>query len=199
MRSPALLAFALATLLAAPASAGCRSAAQIAADLWKKWGDEALIAGCAVAAVEGVPFGACLKAAQLYEKIAVASVRFWNTAAANSWATLGPRRIELGTPQSGTLVSTGGRLFLSSVPLDTDEVEVEVTREDGKAGAEVSICRFTGDGRGEELAVLGFAKKGEEKTLRTTVRGLRGAILAVHLDAKSVVRKFEYRLRVTPR
>lgn len=193
-----LALFLIAALLPSVAQASCRTGGKIAADLWKKWGDEAILIGCAAAAVEGVPFGTCMKTAAFYQKIAQATVKFWNVAAANSWATIGPRRIEFGESQSGTLVSTAGRMFMSALPLEVDKVTVRIEKQDGRAGAKITLCSFPAEGAPQTLVEIDFDKGNDDgKILVREVGGLKGRILGVHMDAKSVVRKFEYALTVT--
>lgn len=59
----------------------------------------------------------------------------WNAVAANSWATLGPRRLQLGEPLEGSLPATPGgfakRTLLSPIPKRTGRIEVAVTEREG--------------------------------------------------------------------
>lgn len=183
----------------------CRSAAQVFGDLYKKWGDVAIATGCVVgvtAGTGGVAMAAtleCIRKADKYAKAVEDMVKFFNANADNGRWTIGPRRIEFGTTQSGAVLSTSSRVFISAAPVDKDSITVKVKKIDGKAKADVIICKVDEKGNFVNLAEFEFDKgddnNGQEIT--KTVSGVKGHLVQVRIDADSVVRKFEYQLKVT--
>ena len=183
----------------------CRSAAQVFGDLYKKWGEAAIASGCVAgvtAATGGIGLAAtleCIKRADKYAKAAEDMVRFFNAAADNGRWTIGPRRIEWGKAQTGTVVSTFSRVFISAAPVDKDAITVKVRKIDGRAQADVIVCKIDEKGNFIKLAQFEFdrgAGTGGEEITRT-VTGVKGHLVQVRIDADSVVSKFEYRLTVS--
>ena len=183
----------------------CRSTAQVVGDIYKKWGDVIIATGC-VAGVAIATGGAalpvtlkCVDNADKYAKAVEEMIKFFNAAAGNSWARIGPRRIEYGNTQTGTLISTGSRVFIAPAPLDKDSVTFKVKKVDGKAKTDVVICKVDEKGNFTKLVEFEF-DKGEDNNgqeITRTVTGVKGHMVQIRLDADSVVRKFEYTLRVT--
>jgi hypothetical protein len=183
----------------------CKSAGQIFGDVYKKWGIEMVAAGCITA--EALTTGGltlpltlqCIKKVEKYAKATEEMVKFFNVMANNSWATIGPRRIEFGNNQTGTLVSTLSRVFISPAPVDTDSVTFKVKKLDGKAKVTVVICKVDHKGNATKLTEFEF-DKGEDNTgqeVSRRVSGVQGYIIQVRLDADSVAKEFKYNLRVT--
>src|SRR6185369_4713088 len=121
----------------------CRSAGQVFGDVYKKWGDVAIATGCVVgvtATTAGIGMAAtleCIRKADKYAQAVEDMVKFFNVAANNGRWTIGPRRIEWGTPQTGTVVSTFSRVFISAAPVDKDSITVKVKKLDGKAETDI--------------------------------------------------------------
>jgi len=183
----------------------CQSAAQVFGDVYKKWGEVIIATGC----IAGVTIGsggvalpltlACIKKADKYAEAAEEMVKFFNQAAANGRWTIGPRRIEWGTPQTGAVVSTFSRVFISAVPIDKDSITVKVKKLDGKAKADIIICKVDDKGNFTNLAEFSFSKgdDNEGQEITKTVSGVKGHLVQVRIDADSVVKKFEYKLTVS--
>lgn len=208
-----IASIAIATLVAAGTAAApvsqahagsCGSIASVSRDIWKNYDQVILAAGCAVVTVatEGaVPPNVCLDNAKKAAKVGEDMIAFWNKAAkTNAWATIGPRRLDLGEHLKGRLVSTGGRVFITPAALTEDSVEVEIKKLDGKAKTEVTVCK---DNHGEMTKLWTFeidnGKDNTGKVFSKTLSGVRGHNLVVHLDAKSVTNTMQYELTATER
>ncbi|MDQ4075329.1 MAG: RICIN domain-containing protein [Chloroflexota bacterium] len=140
----------------------------------------------------------CLEKANKADEMLQRMISFWNDNANNTWATIGPRRLEFGENQRGRLLGTGGRIFISPVPMPEDEVTVRVHKRGGKGKASVTVCKVDSDGRARELRDTIFEPGDDNigESQSKTLRGVRGHLLQIHLDGKSVTRAFEYSLQV---
>jgi hypothetical protein len=183
----------------------CKSPGQIFGDTYKKWGEVMIVAGCVTAetlATGGLTLPLtlqCIKKVDKYAKAAEDMVKFFNVMANNSWATIGPRRIEYGNTQTGTLVSTISRVFISPAPVDKDSLTFKVKKLEGKAKVTVVICKVDHKGDMTKLSEFEF-DKGEDNAgqeISRTVSGVQGYMVQVRLDADSVAKEFKYNLRVT--
>ena len=183
----------------------CRSAAQVFGDVYEKWGAVIIATGCVVgvnAGTGGVAMAAtltCIKNAQKYAEAAEAMVSFFNAAVNNNRWTIGPRRIEWGNTQTGSVVSTFSRVFISAAPVDKDSITVKVKKVEGKAQADIIICKVDEKGNFVKLAQVEFDKgnDNEGEVITKTVTGVKGHLVQVRIDADSVVNKFQYQLTVT--
>jgi hypothetical protein len=190
-------------LTAGTARAGqCDSAASLTADIWGEYDQLLKTAGCAVVSIvsEGaVPPNLCLDSATKAAEITEQMISFWNKAANNSWATIGPRRLDLDTQLEGKLVGFGDRVFSSVKPLDQDRVELRLQKTDGKAKTIVRVCT---DYRGKRDTIWEFTidngKGNEGKVWTKTLDGVKGRILLVDLDARSAANTLSYELKATP-
>lgn len=183
----------------------CRSAAQVFGDVYQKWGAVIIATGC-VAAVNvgtgGVAMAAtlnCIKNAKKYAEAAEEMVKFFNAAMNNNRWTIGPRRIEWGNTQTGSVVSTFSRVFISAAPVDKDSITVKVKKVEGKAQADIIICKVDEKGNFVKLAQVEFDKgnDNEGEVITKTVTGVKGHLVQVRIDADSVVNKFQYQITVT--
>lgn len=184
----------------------CGSAAKVVSDLWKEYGEQAKLLGCtgaqAVLATEGVAVDVqkCIEQADKADEMLQRMISFWNDNANNSWATIGPRRLAFRKSQKGTLRGTFGRIFISPVPMAEDEITVRVRKRGGKGKASVTVCKVDTNGRTHKLwdTIFEPGKNniGEKQT--RMLRGVRGHLLQIHLDGKSLAKAFEYSLQVNP-
>lgn len=183
----------------------CRSAAQVFGDLYKKWGEVAIATGCVVGVTvgtAGIGMAAtleCIRKADKYAEAVEDMVKFFNDNAGNGRWTIGPRKIEWGKLQTGSVVSNFSRVFVSAAPVDKDSITVKVKKVDGKAKADVIICKVDEKGNFINLAEFEFSKgdDNEGQEITRTVSGVKGHLVQVGIDADSVVSKFEYQLKVT--
>jgi hypothetical protein len=183
----------------------CRSAAQVFGDVYEKWGAVIIATGC-VAAVNvgtgGVAMAAtlnCIKNSTKYAESVEQMVSFFNLAMNNNRWTIGPRRLEWGKMQTGAVVSTFSRVFISAAPVDKDSITVKVKKVEGKAQADIIICKVDDKGNFIKIAQIEFDKgnDNEGEVITKTVSGVKGHLVQVRIDADSVARKFEYQLTVT--
>ena len=183
----------------------CRSAAQVFGDVYEKWGAVIIATGC-VAAVNvgtgGVAMAAtlnCIKNSTKYAEAVEQMVSFFNAAVNNSRWTIGPRRIDWGKVQTGAVVSTFSRVFISAAPVDKDSFTVKVKKTDGRAQADIIICKVDDKGNFIKIAQFEFAEGDENigQEITKTVSGVKGHLVQVRIDADSAVKKFEYKLTVT--
>lgn len=200
--------------LAAPHAAradDCKSGTQIATPIWSDWGDEIKKGGCftgvAVAAVlsQGATapaakpmYDACYDTLAKFEEAGKKTIAKWNSLVGNTWASLGPRPLTFGTKLKGTVVSTGGRVFITPAPLPahTDEVEIKLEKTGGKGKTSVTVCKISANGKAEQLwsFTIDSGDENEGKTWSRKFKNLNGYILSVHLDCKSLSKKLEYEL-----
>jgi hypothetical protein len=110
----------------------CKSAYQVVAQVWEAFGPIAKEVGCAIATTAaGTPeaVAGCIKALDKVEEVADQVMTAWNRLAGSStWATIGPRSLELGTRYKGTLFSTGSRLFITPLMCTSSQARLEITR-----------------------------------------------------------------------
>lgn len=168
------------SMLAAPSTANagdCGSVASVTSDLWSKYGQLA----------SNLPY-----ADKVDEMI-----KFWNQMAGNSWAHIGPRRLDYGTNLAGTVVGPTDRVFIAAAPTNKSSVEVKINKLDGKAKTSVTVCKV--DAAGNKVKLWDFtADNGNyTKTWTKTVSGMQDQILTVHLHGHSATNKFKYTVRAT--
>jgi hypothetical protein len=178
----------------------CTSAAQVVADVWEKAGEVAMAIGCGVATVAGgVDFSTCYASANFLSELTSTLIGWWNSVVDNSWATIGPRLLELNTDLDGKLVSTSGRMFVS-LPIATDKITVTIDERDGKAKTSVVVCKHDKKGNATQVATKWFndtndKQKKTDEHREVVVTGAKDHIISVHLDAKSVANTFSYTVR----
>lgn len=182
----------------------CGSLTSVAADLWKEYGEVAKQVGCfsAVALSKGmIPYEACYDGVTQYEETVKKMIAFWNKMAKNGWATIGPRRLEIGSWLEGRLVSTGGRVFIAETPLNKDTIDITLKKTDGKAHTSVTVCKYAENGKSTTLwdFEVDSGKETVGDTFKKTLNGVRNHLISVHLDAKSVTNTFAYKLLVEKR
>src|ERR1044071_5977080 len=193
----------------------CKSPAQIVTNIWKKWGDTIIAVGCvaksaaATSAAAPVTGGAslvatatlslqCIRNTQKYKESIEKMVTLFNDLADNGPATLGPRRIEFGNPQTGVLVGPMDRTFVSVYPLDKDSVTFRVKKIEGDSKVEGVICKINTQGTVTNLAVFETGDNDPDgKEYVKTVTGVSNHLVQIRLNGKSAVKKFRYQFRAT--
>lgn len=191
----------------------CKSAISLVKELYKEYGEIAGKLGCgAVAAGVGVaaqnPASAveaylkCLEAKdKIDDAVRMADEKYHAVIGRTSSLTIGPRDLPLNSWQSGTISSTFERLFCTSAPMDDDSVTIRLEECGGKGKVGVAICAVDASGHHEELCELTWndsqsEKNDEKQSMKRTFRGVRGRWVVIHLDGKSALNKFKYKLRV---
>jgi hypothetical protein len=178
----------------------CGSFYSVASSIWDEWGpvvQQAAALTVSTATGEMVPYPVIMASAKLQREIKKKMISFWNKQANNTWATIGPRRLDLNTKHEGKLIGTSGRLFITLHPLIEDKITVHVTKRDGKAKTSVTVCKIGKNKKGVKVWDFKFAsgKDNIGKQLKKTLTGVQGYLLSIHLDAKSVANTFSYSLR----
>jgi len=192
----------------ASANAKCKSAPQMASDLWDAYGEEVKKIGCI-----GHPLGvmlpeeamhiirSCVIDVGKHERIAKTVIKGWNDWVDNSWATLGPRTIQPGKSRGGTLRLGAERYFLTPGPLPVDAVQVEVEKLKFRARTDVTVCAFPPPGprhgvEGKEVWSFrigkGTSNKGRVWSRR--LEGVKGKVLAIHLNSRAAGKALKYRV-----
>lgn len=179
----------------------CNSAASVAADIWGKVHNVAIQGGCAAAQAAGyVDYASCFNTATKINDLTGKLVQFWNSKVNNSWATIGPRRLNLNQNLTGTIVSTGGRKFVSFPILNKNSVRITIDETGGKGKTSVTVCKINKNNQKTNVGTKWFndtsQKKKKTNEKRTfTVNGAKNQIITVHMDGKSVGNTFKYKLR----
>lgn len=106
-----------------------------------------------------------------------------------NWASIGPRRLDRGVAEDGTLVSTGGRMFITHAPID-GSVRLSVRKLDGRARTSVTACSWTWRGQAHELWDFEVPEGPELGEFTRTV-SVSGDTVFIHLDNKSVAKEFK--------
>ncbi len=178
----------------------CESGTKVASDIWREHDAVLKSLGCAVVSIasEGtVPPNVCLDAADKAAKVAENMMKYWNMAAGNSWAKIGPRRLDAGEWKQGQLVSTGGRMWITAMPMEKNQVEVALKKLDGKAKTVMTVCKeFRGKYTKLWEVEIDNGKDNEGDVWKRSFSGVKGHNIVVHLDAKSVANKFKYQLKL---
>jgi hypothetical protein len=195
----AIAAFVVTTTGAVPpaqAETGCGTkTAKVVGDVYKQLDKVLKSAGC-----KALP--QCATVAKINSVISN-MVKFWNWAAKNSWAKIGPRRLVFNSALTGRVVSTTGRLFVSAYPSLKDSVKVTIQETDGKGKTGVAVCKTSPKGNVTRVVNWGFnpndkAKKNKRERKEIVITGAKNHVISVHLDGKSVGNTMSYTLRATP-
>lgn len=176
---------------------GCKSATVVVKDIFNNYGKVLTKFGCTLA----VP-AACLADTKIYSSMTKEMIEYWNDQSGTTqWATIGPRLLEYNKAEKGTLVSTGGRMFITAIPSNKDELTVDIQELDGRAETSVVVCKVDKDGTYFPLATKWFNdtndrqdKADEQRNFK--IEGVKGYLISVHFDAKSVANKFQYTLKI---
>ncbi|MBK8255314.1 MAG: hypothetical protein IPK82_21985 [Polyangiaceae bacterium] len=181
----ALLGFATATAPAPVTAAEC-GGQSMAAQILKNHQDKLKALGCKKDA------DCIAKRNEIVEN----AKTFWNSMAGNSWATLGPRDLELGKDLKGTVVNPGERRFINAVPvIDYDNMTVTITKTGGKAETGIQISKLDAQGNCTDL-VTETVPAGDGAYKKTfSLSAVRGSVITVRLTPKGLGRKLEYTLR----
>ncbi|MFQ5736500.1 MAG: PASTA domain-containing protein [Thermodesulfobacteriota bacterium] len=182
----------------------CRSWTAIASDIYKEADRVAQELKCAAVPGERL-WKSCIKNARggaFGQRWIQTVIKRWNRLVKKtSWATIGPRQLTFGKTHKGRLISTGGRVFITPLPVDKGSVTLTLTKKAGKARTSVTACTFT-DG-GDRVKVWDFVipkgKKNRGQTWTKTLNGVEDRLISIHLDSKSGEHTFKYELKATRR
>ncbi len=124
-------------------------------------------------------------------------VSAWNGMASNKWATIGPRQIEFGAVQEGTVVNPTKRTFVSAMPLDSDSVSVALTKKGGRAKTEIVVCGHSPSGSTRQLHKT-VVDRGNDSFTWSPQRtdGVLDHVISVQIAPITASLKFGYTLQV---
>ena len=177
--APFFLVAALGMAASSPASAStCTGPMQVLESIWSKYSAQLTKLACKTDAE-------CFDNAEKNEKLVNEMKEHWNKMANGDWATIGPRALLFGANNDGKVVVGLQRIFITKLPLDTDEVEIRFKKEGGGA-AVVSIARNDGKRclEGQSIQFEKSDKKGKVHTL--TVKKTKGMLVVIKVDAKDL-------------
>lgn len=176
---------------------GCKSATAVVTDIYNNYGKVLKKFGCSL-----TKQNSCLDNVNKYEKIVKEQIAYWNKRSkTTAWATIGPRSMKFGDNYKGTLIGTGGRMFISVAPSNKSSLTVSIDELDGKGKTSVVICKVDKNGTYWPLATKWFndtkaRKKDKREKRKFTIKGVKGHLISVHFDGKSVANKFQYKLNI---
>jgi hypothetical protein len=179
----------------------CNSAASVVADIWSKVHDVAIQGGCIAADAAGyVNYDACFNTVTKINDLTGKLVTFWNSKVNNSWATIGPRKLDLNQWHTGNIVGTTGRKFVSFPVLNANSITVTIEETGGKGKTSATVCKINAAGIKTNIGTQWFnddqAAKNKSNEINTfTINGAKNQIITIHLDGKSVGNSFNYKLK----
>lgn len=189
----------------------CKSAIVLIKNLWEEYGEIASNVGCSAigvgaAAASMNPLAAvqtrtaCLEAKDKIETVTRAMIeKFHSIVGRTSAMTIGPRLLPLGSWQRGQVLGTAGRMFVTAVPMTEDSVRLRLRERSGRGKVGIAVCAIDQDGDEDQLADITWNENRRERrddSQRTTrtFRGVEGKWIVVHIDGKSVAKRFRYSL-----
>ena len=122
-------------------------------------------------------------------------ITFWNSMAGNSWAKIGPRRLEYGKTMSGTVTGPTSRVFIAETPSDMKQADVTIKKLDGKAKTSITVCKVDASGNQQKVWDFTVENGNGTETFTRTVKGLEGKLLTVHINGHSATNSFKYTVR----
>lgn len=176
----------------------CTSAPSVVSDLNGKIANVLKAQGCAL--TDPNNFNQCMDEPGLYANLKSQMNTYFNSRSSN-WSSIGPRRLDFGTYEEGRIVSTGGRMYISAVPSNKNLMTVDIKELDGKGKVSYVICKVDRKGNYTKLAVgwineINSQKSDQRETRQHTIRGVKGHLISVHFDGKSVGNTFQYKVKV---
>lgn len=166
----------------------CTTAADAGSKVWKVAGP--MVKG---ALSSSGPFGAtAAQAAGFIEK----GIKLWNEIAGDdTWAKIGPRRLDFDKWEEGTIIGSTERLFVSSFPA-TNPVTIDFHKLDNDGEVKVVMCKVPEQGKAVEIKTFTVDKDTKVGLVKSIdVTGAKGHIITVALHGKSVAKSLNYKVR----
>ncbi len=155
----------------------CGSVTSVASDIWQKYGS--------------------LAPALPYAKKVEEMIKFWNANVGNTWAFLGPRKLETDTTLKGSVIGQGDRVFIAPTPSNENSVTIKLDKIAGKAKTGVTVCSVSESGRAVKIWDFTAEKGAYTKTWSKTINGVKDKVITIHFDGHSASKKFKYELEVS--
>jgi len=128
-------------------------------------------------------------------------VRFWNRMAGNSWAAVGPRKLDYNSSYNGNILGTTGRMYITPSPLNTNTASVTINEVGGKGKIGFTVCVTDMFGNTQQLARRYFndtnqRKRNTRESRTVNIPNARYKLISVHMDGKSLGKSFKYNIRL---
>lgn len=124
-------------------------------------------------------------------------IKFWNSMAGNSWAKIGPRRLDFGKTLNGTVTGPTSRVFIAAAPSDKKHVDIVLKKLDGKAKTSITVCKVDANGNQQKAWDFTVENGKGTKTFSKTIKGAEGKIITVHIKGHSATNSFKYSVKAT--
>jgi len=120
--------------------------------------------------------------------------------AGNSWAKIGPRSLEIGKAETGTVTGPGDRMFITTKPLSNGTFKFSLDETDGKGETAVDVSLSSTSGKCEKLKSYLFNedKSGKQGhgNVELEIKNAGGKYLVVLLNGKSLTNTFSYKIKL---
>jgi hypothetical protein len=186
-----LLALTLALAPSEARAADDGSCTTVASTSSKVWAETPKLVKDAIAS--SGPFGStAMNAAKLIDK----GIRIWNKLASDkSWAKIGPRRMDFGEWNKGTLIGPTERVFISGIPA-VNPVEVAFHKTGSKGKVKVVVCKVPEKGKAKVVKSFTVWPNDKEGLIKkVSIPNAKGHIITVVLHGKSLGKQLEYKVR----
>lgn len=142
-------------------------------------------------------FAAC-QVGEAFSGFASAMHTIWKRLADDNWATIGPRKIEFDSVQSGTVVNPTRRTFVSAVPLASDSAQVTLTKRGGRSTTQIAVCShgLGGDTRLERTVVIPGDWPDGYQWSPPELEGVLDRLISIQIQPTNVARQLGYALQV---
>ena len=173
---------------AAEAQSSCNSGTKVLSSIWGQWGERIKAQNCKTSAD-------CLDNTAKKEDLIKEMITFWNAQSQGSWATIGPRPMQVGSGiNDGKVIAGLARLWVTQTPFDNEHYLVRVTKQGG-GGAKISASRFDGSSCLAASTVT-FSKSDKDGTVKTLkIDSAKGYLGTVEVNADGIG-AFDYKFTV---
>ncbi|MDH3280880.1 MAG: hypothetical protein OEQ18_07100 [Gammaproteobacteria bacterium] len=122
----------------------------------------------------------------------------WNEFADDNWATIGPRKLEFDTLQSGTVVNPTRRTFVSAIPLESDYAKITLTKRGGRSTTQIAVCSHgpDGDTRVEHSTIITGDRPDGYQWSPPELEGMLDRLISIQIQPTSAARQLGYVLQV---
>ena len=166
----------------------CTTVANVTSTVWKHAGPTVK-----QALNTSGPYGAtAAKALQLIDE----GIKIWNKIVGDqTWAKVGPRRMDFDRWNQGTLIGPTERMFVSSIPA-VNPVTVDVNKLDNDGEVKVVVCKVPERGKAEAVSTFTIDKSTKKGQVRSIEIGnAKGHVISVVLHGKSLAKSLKYKVR----
>ncbi len=166
---------------------GCTSSHEAATKMWDAW-HNAIIDGTETVEKYALP---TVVDWFEYQELASTAVTGWNQLANNSWSTIGPRSLNIGSTETGNVVGRTTRTFIMP-PSNRDTIRVTINKTDGRARTGVTICTQTNDDRRQSVVSHSFPNTNDPLVETFEITGAADKVISIAIKNYSVGNQFQY-------